>query len=317
MGFLTVTLISVGVTFLLSTTPTQAQTTTTTNREGVDQAQRNPPPQIIHEFTPEPSFWKRLFDNMHGSYTVTLMGPRFIGNSNETYNIYVPDVSPIQLYHSTSLFFQVSPDMTVGFGVDAVQNIANNVVGQTGITRGQDFTLYDPTINFTFPNLVKVPGWKVFSSASFSLSLTEYSNSIGRVTSVNINQNWRVDNYPSDWNYGFDVNLNPQFFTEPFPVTLTYRKTFYASIGHYISYAVSPSVRIYNSTTFDMEHRYPNGTGGFFDFYGGLDDRLKFGMSISPNIYPTFLTVGGYIQALFWNPQLDTTIIGFDFSIGF
>lgn len=302
---------------MLVASSSSALAQTTNSRETVDQTQRNPPKTILHEFTPEVSFWKRMFDNMHGSYSVTLMGPRFIGNSNETYNIYVPDVAPIQLYHSTSVYFQVSPDMTVGFGVDAVQNIANNVTGQTGIVRGQNFTLYDPTINFTFPNLFKVNGWNVFTSGSFSLSLTDYGISLGRVSSVILNQSWRVNNYPSDWNYGFDLSVNPVFYTEPFPQGFTYRKTFYTSIGHYISYQVSPSVRVYNSSTFDMEHRYPNGTGGFFDFYGGLDDRIRFGMSVTPNIYPTFMTIGGYIQALFWNPQYETTILGFDFSIGF
>jgi hypothetical protein len=294
--------------------PSQAQT----SRETVDQTTRNrsQPGGTYHEYTPEPSLWKRLTENMHGGYSVTLMGPRPIGNSNETYNIFVPDVAPIQLYHSTSIYFQVSPDLTFGFGVDAVQNLANNVVGNTGIIRGSNFTLYDPTLNFTFPNLIQVPGWTVFTSASMSLVLTEASMNIGRVTSINLNQNWRVFNYPSDWSYGFDVNINPQFYTEPFPAGFSFRKTFYMSMGHFLSYRISPQVSITNTTTFDFDHRTPTETG-VFAFSPALDDRMRFSLWVNPNVFPMFLSFGGYFQFLIWNPRVDTSIFGLDFSVGF
>jgi hypothetical protein len=289
-------------------------------RETRDQTTRNQslPGRTQYPFKPppKPSLWKTIKENMHGSYSVTMMGPRPVGPTNSTYNIFVPDVAPIQLYHSTSLFFFVNPDWTFGFGVDAVQNIANDVVGNTGIVRGQNFILYDPTLNITLPNLMKVPGWSVFTSANMSLAVTEASINIGRITSININQNWRVLTYPSKWSYGFDINLNPQFYTEPFPSTFNFRKTFYASIGHFLSYQISPQVSLIHTTTFDMDHRVPNETG-FFQFSSGLDDRMRFAMRVSPDLGPLMVSFGGYFQFLMWNPQMDTSIFGMDFSVGF
>lgn len=288
------------------------------SREEIDQTRsdRFPPNQTIHEFTPEKSFWKQLFENMHGGYAVTLMGPRFLGASNETYNLYVPDVAPIQLSHSANIYFQVSPDLTVGLQQDAVQDIANDVRGENGFVRGRNFVFYDPVVTFGLPNLVKVPGWWVNHSANISIPITEYSINIGRVTAININSNWRVNTYPSPWNYGFDINLNPEFFTQPFPYTYaSSRKTFYASVGSYLAYQVSPQVTLSNTTTFDFNHR-ELADEGVFNFSSGLADRTRFNLVVSPNVYPMYLSFTGYIQALVFDLRPETTITGLALSIG-
>lgn len=300
-----------------------AQTTTTTavSREAVDQSRsnRSQPDQTQFDFNPEPGFWKRLFENLHASYGVTLMGPRFLGASNETYNLYVPDVAPIQLYHSASVSFQVTPDFRVGFGLDIVQDIADDVVGETGIRRGQKLTIYDPTVNFSFPNPFQIPGWWVSNSASFSLSVTDYSMNLGRVTQLNYWSNWRINTYPSPWGYGFDINLNPQFYTQPFPDPSTgifFRKTFYASIGSTLSYQVSPVVSLVHTTTFDFAH-YEGRDTGFFNFNSDLADRTRFSIIVSPNVYPMYLSISGYIQALIFDLRPETTITGLGLNISF
>lgn len=287
------------------------------SREEYDQtrAERFPPSQTQHEFNPSPSFWKQMFENMHGGYAVTLMGPRFLGASNETYNLYVPDVAPIQLSHSANIFFQVNPNLTVGIQQDAVQDIANDVRGETGFVRGRNFVFYDPVITFGLPNLIKVPGWWVNHSANISIPITQYSIDIGRVTAINLNSNWRVNTYPSPWNYGFDINLNPEFFTQPFPSQLQYRKTFYASISSALSYQVSPQVTLSNTTTFDMSHR-ERADEGAFNFSSGLADRTRFNLIVTPNVYPIFMSFTGYIQALVFDLRPETTITGLAFSIG-
>lgn len=253
---------------------------------------------------------------MHGSYGVTLMGPRFVGASNETYNLYIPDVAPIQLYHSGSIYFQVNPTFTAGFGVDAVQNIADGVVGQDGIMRGQSFQFYDPTINFSFPNPYKIPGWFITNNGSFSLAVTQPSIDIGRVTQLNYWSNWRVENYPSPWSFGFDFNINPQFYTQPMPEGFSFRKTFYMSVGTYLSYQVSPVVTLSNTTTFDFAH-YEGRDEGFFSFSSDLADRSRFNIIVSPSVYPLYLSFTGYIQVLIWDLRPETTITGLGLNISF
>lgn len=290
------------------------------NRESSDQTIRNrsQPGGTQFKFRPppRPSLWKTLFGNMHGSYSVSLMGPRAAGAGNSTFNIFIPDIAPIQLYHSASVYFQVTPDFNFGFGMDAIQNISDGVAGQSGFVRNRSFVLFDPYVTFSFPNLVQVPGWSVFTSANFSLAVTQASIDIGRITSINLNQNWRVLTFPSDWTYGFDINLNPQFYTQPFPTGFQFRQTFYASIGHYLGYRISPQVQLANTTTFDINHREPLESGAF-QFSPALFDRMRFALTVNPSIAPLNMSIGTYFQFLIWNPAFDTSIFGLDFSIGF
>src|ERR1035437_8552147 len=80
--------------------------------------------------------WKEFFRNVHGSYNLSFMGPRIAGSGTETYNIFVPDVAPLQLSHTWKLGAQVNPDFQLGFSVNSIQNISDNIRGNTGIIRG-------------------------------------------------------------------------------------------------------------------------------------------------------------------------------------
>ena len=303
---------------LLPTASVFAQTQT---RELNDQTDRDVslPPQPIYDYQPKrPNTdfsFSDFLKNLHGSYSVSLMGPRLIGNSNETYNIYLPDVAPMQLYHSAQLGYQVSNDLQIGVSISAPQNIVDNVRGRIG-TYGTSFELYDPNIYFNMPNLVQVPGWWVSTTGSFSLSLSQASQDIGRITSIIIQQSWSVKTWPSPWGYGFNLYFNPQFYTEPMPKGFYDRQTLSASWGPFASYRVSPEFVLAATTTLDVEHRSPD-SQGFLHLGDNLEDRAKLSAAIQPNIFPMFLTIRGYFQFLLWKPASDTSIIGADFAIGF
>lgn len=257
--------------------------------------------------------WKEFFRNVHGSYGLSFMGPRIAGSGNETYNIYIPDVAPVQLSHTWQLGAQVNPNLQLGFSVNSIQNIADNVTGKTGVVRGRTFETYDPEIYANLPNLVQVPGWFVFSSAKISIPLTEASKNSGKITQITLDQSWTFQKPGSDWSFGAAFEVQPIFYTDPMPPSFSYRKTLYVAAGHLISYRISPTVNVQSTSNLDFDYRSPAPK-----FTSNLDDTSRLAIYLSPAISKSiFLSLGGYFQFLLWNPATETSIIGLDFSISF
>ena len=264
----------------------------------------------------EPYTFSDFLKNLHGLYEVTLMGPRLTGASNETYNRYIPDVAPIQLYHTVELGYQVNPDFEISIKEHIVQNLADGVVGNDGTVRNHSFEYYDPEIFFKLPHLVKVEGWSVYTSFAFSLVLSQASQDIGRITALTFKQDWYANTFPSPWTYGFSLFLNPQFYADPKPEGYTDRQTLYGSFGHNFGYRISPSFALNTTTEFDFEHRSPD-SQGFLHLGSALEDTFRITASVTPNVFPLFMSVSGYYQFLIWNPSIDTSIIGAGLSVGF
>lgn len=292
-------------------------------REAIDQLSRentqlnrNNPTRYEKKEDSKESEWAVFRKNIHGGYSVSIMGPRMLGNSNETYNVFLQDVAPVQLFHAFNLSYTVSEDLTIGASQTGVQNLYDNVVGLTGNTYLAETTWFDPTIFFNLPNLISVPGFNVFTSASFSLSVTRASQEIGRITTIELSQGWTVDNAPSPWTYGFNWTIRPQFYTDPIPAGFTDRQTFSGSAGHQLGYRVSPVFALNSTSTFDFEHRDPDPKGSGH-FGSNLEDRARISCSITPQLASGRISFGGYFQFLIFKAQPETSIIGGDFSIGF
>jgi len=303
------------------------ETQTNNGSAGQIPQDQSDPTHNLQEFRPPgtiPSLGD-ILKNIHGSYSVSFMGPSLSGATNETYNIYIPDQAPLQLYHTLKLGYQVSPDLQIGVNESIVNNVANNVTGfpydsngnpVTPAVYGTTFEWYDPNIYFDLPNLIKVPGWSVFTTASFSLPVSSGSISINRVTQFIIQQNWTKNSFGSSWSYGIHLYLNPQFYADPIPDGYTNRETFSFSFGPLVDYHVSDLMTLYASATFDIQHNSPD-PAGFFDLTSGLPDYAQIGTTLFPNIFPLWMSIGGYFQWLVWNPAWNTSILGAKFSIGF
>ena len=292
------------------------------NRDVLDQMVRptSQPGSQPSDFKPmPPSDQIKLEDvllNLHGSYSVSLMGPRLDGESNETYNIYLDDVAPIQLFHSFKIGYQVNPDLAISFSESAVQNLADNVVGLTGYVRGQSFSWYDLQVNFDLPNLIHVGGFNVFTSLAFSLPLTQLSQDAGKITAITIFQNWGINTYPSDWSLGSTLFFQPQFYSDPMPPGYTDRQTLALSFGPYVGYKISPELSMQFATNLSFEHRSPDERGGAH-FGQGLPDTGQISMTLAPNLGRLFISLGGYFQWVLFTPSYQTSILGANFSIGF
>jgi hypothetical protein len=299
------------------------------DREGatqIPQDQLNPLPTLQDYHSPGtiPSL-SDILKNVHGSYSVSFMGPRLTGASDETYNIYLPDKAPVQLYHTLKLGYQINPDLQIGFNEAIANNVADNVTGFAYDSNGNSvvpnhygktFQWYDPNLYFFMPNLIKVDGWYVQTSASFSLPFTQDSQDIKRITQFIIQQSWTKNTYPSKWSWGFHLYLNPQFYTDPIPSGYTTRETLSFSFGHSLSYQVSDLFTLSTSTTFDVEHDSPD-PQGFFHLGQGLPDYLQIKATVFPHVYPIWMSIAGYFQTLIWNPAWETAIVGASFSVGF
>jgi hypothetical protein len=257
-----------------------------------------------------------ILKNIHASYAVSFMGPRLEGSSGETYNIYLPDVSSIQLYHSLRVGYQVTSSLQMGIGSDIVNNLKDGTVATTGKAYHHSFEWYDPYLYFNFPDLIRVPGWWVFTSASFSLPVTTPSQNAAKITNLVISQSWSINNFPSPWRYGFRLYLNPQFYTDPMPTGYIDRQTLYFSFGHFWGYQFNPAFSVTTSSHFDLEHRSP-ASNGFFSLGSSLPDFIQLSASFTPNLQPAFLSCSVYLQSLIWNPSMGTSIMGAQFSIGF
>ncbi len=272
----------------------------------------NAPPVFI----PEVGFWDRVGKNLHGGYSVSYMGPRIAGVYNETYNIYLEDASPVQLFHGVQLSYKVNPDLEIGIKDSAVQNLADGIVSKTGLVYQRDFIIYDPSVFFDLPNLIQVPGWFVSNNVSFSLSVTEASNNIGKITMIDWFQSWSLNTNGSPWSFAINLELIPKFYTEPKPLGFNNRQTLFFSVGHFLSYRLAPEFAIQTSTSFDWDHRAPDPQGAMH-FGSNLPDTFKLSCVYTPQTSGVFLSFGAYFQSLIINPSTETSIVGADFAISF
>lgn len=112
------------------------------------------------------------------------------------------------------------------------------------------------------------------------------------------------------------TRINPLFYTDPMPAGFYDRQTLYLSFTPFASYRISPELSMGVATKFDIEHRSPDPDGALH-FGSALDDTLKLSATLSPQVAPLFLSIGGFYQMLIWNPSIDTSILGANFSISF
>jgi len=247
---------------------------------------------------------------------MSLMGPSLGGDPWTTYNVYLGDVAPLQMFYSATLGYEPIPEIEFGITGSATNNISGPVTGITGNIYTPNFVFFDPGIYLKFPKLIQIPGWYVTTTVSFLFPLTDASQEIGRVLSFTFNQNWGIDLNPSNWTFGCTLFLNPQFYAGELPAGFGYRQTFVGALGPYLGYRLSDYVTVQASTVFDFDHRSPD-QPGWLELGPNLDDRARLSVSVTPNVYPYYMAIGGYFQMLLDDPSWDTSIVGADFTIGF
>jgi len=256
-----------------------------------------------------------ILGQLHGGYSISFMGPRLSGPREETYNIYLPDVSGVQAFHSIQLGYQVWPDLQIGFGESIVQNLIEGVRGETGIVHHRSVDALDPYLYLSMPRLFRIPGWSVLTTATLSLPVTDASSEAARITSITFAQSWGVLT-GSRWRLGFDVFLNPQFYSDPLPEGFQDRQTFYASAGPMAGLELLPAVLLRLDAHFTVEHRAPD-PRGFWTLGPGLPDTTRMTLAWSPQSERVFSSVSLYFQSLIREPSSRTSIVGAGMSLGF
>jgi hypothetical protein len=256
-----------------------------------------------------------LLRNLHGSYSVSYMGPRINGPPDETYNVYLNDISSPQLFHSMRLGYQIDRELQIGFGGDASQNLIDHVSGWSGNDYPRSVTWYDPYLYLQFPGLFSVPGWSVFNSASMSLPVGQASMDVGKITSLTFQQSWSK-NAITPWRFSFQIFLNPQLYTDPMPSGFSDRQTFYAAMGPGLGLELTPELVLGMQTNLTVEHRSPS-QKGWTSLQESIPDTLKTSFTWYPRLTPMYASIGAYLQSVLWAPSYDTSIVGAHFSLGF
>ena len=280
-------------------------------QESCAQAQLDTPKRETgsHLFLP-----KDLLKNIHAAYSVSYMGPYLSGGGPGTYNIYLTDVASTQFYHSLRVGYQFNEALQVGIAEDSVHNL-ETITNSAGRTYAASFEQYDPYVYFNLPKLFELNSWAVFTSASFSLPLSNASKTANKLTNLVFSQVWTYTAVPSPWKVGFRYYLNPSLYNGTLIAGSSDRQTFYASFGHFLNYEIFKNLSLTSSTHFDTEHRSPS-PGGFFELRRSLPDFFQVGALYSASLNPALFSLGLYVQSLFWAPTLDTSIIGGSLSVG-
>ncbi|NDF14424.1 hypothetical protein EB061_03775 [bacterium] len=253
--------------------------------------------------------------NIHGSYSVSYMGPRINGPPYETYNVFLNDISSPQLFHSMRLGYQIDRDLQIGFGGDASQNLVDGVTGWSGTTYTRSVTWYDPYLYLQFPGLFSVPGWSIFNIASMSLPVGQVSIDAGKITSLTFQQSWSKSGI-APWRFSFQIFLNPQLYSDPLPSGFTDRQTFYAAMGPGFGLELAPEFVFGMQTNLTVEHRSPS-QKGWTSLQEAIPDTLKTSLTWFPRMSPMYASIGAYLQSVLWSPSYDTSIVGANLSLGF
>jgi hypothetical protein len=243
------------------------------------------------------------------------MGPRLDGSLHETYNVYLQDVSSIQVFHSIQLGYQVNRNLQLGVGESFVQNLVEGIRGTSGVIHHRSFDAFDPYLYVNLPALIEVPGWTVSTTASLSLPMTDASYDAERIASISLAQNWNLVT-GSDLRFGVNVYLYPQFYSDPMPTGFQDRQTLYASFGPTLGMAISPSWLVSLATRFTIEHRSPD-PEGFLHLGPGIPDTAQLLLSFTPDLGAVSLGMALYFQTLIWKPDASTSLMGANASIGF
>lgn len=256
-----------------------------------------------------------ILKNVHGSYAVSYMGPRINGTPEETYNIYLSDVSSVQLFHSVQLGYQVNDQLQLGFGEDVSQNLVEGVVGLNGSVSQRSLIWFDPYVYFLFPGLFRIQGWSISNSATFSLPVGQASLDAGRISSLTFRQSWSKESI-APWRFSLQMFLNPQIYAQPKPAGFNDRQTFYGAMGPNIGYEITNEFTLGVQTNFTVEHRSPN-PNGWGALGESISDTLKTSLTWAPQSHPVYASVSTYFQSILWSPSFDTSIVGASLSLGF
>ncbi len=256
-----------------------------------------------------------ILGGFHGLYAASFMGPRLAGGPGETYNVFLGDTASMQVFHSFQLGYEVNEHLRMGFGGDLAQTLFDGVRGDDGTARSRSVDWFDPYVFFQFPDLIRIPGWSVFTAAALSLPMTRTSVESLRITSLTLQQSWNLAlNGP--WRLGVNFFLNPVLLGYPAPERFPRRRTFYASVGPNFGYALSSEWNVGISTNFNFDHTSPDPEGSLH-FDPAIGDFAQLSLAYSKTVGGVTLGVSTYYQSLIEKPSPATSILGAGFSVSF
>jgi hypothetical protein len=264
------------------------------------------------------ALWKTLTEKLSLTYYFSLMGPSPGLPSDQTYNVFLEGPAPLQTFHAFNLRWQFNPDWAMGITASGIHHFTSPVTTDEGFCNDNNAEMFNLRAYVAVPSL-DLKFARAFHTFSIEFPTTPGSRDdelkYGLVVSQALAFALPPSRFSAGWSTQFirykyaQATLPPPFVGGlPTPLQTTLLTT-----GPYANFQLAPQWQIASSVTFDWDQR--GNQTDTSELNNNLPDRFRLALN---HLFqtPPFTHVGVYLQGL-TKPTMDTTIIGFDFSLKF
>jgi len=264
------------------------------------------------------ALWKTLAEKLSLAYYFSLMGPSPGLPSDQTYNVFLEGNSPLQTFHAFNLRWQFNPDWAMGATLSGIHHFTGPVETDEGFTNDNTAELFNARIYLATPG-IDVGFARAFHTFAIELPTTPGSRNdelkFGAVISQSLVFALPPSRFTAGWTtqfirYRYARATLPPPFVGGLPTPL---QTTLITMGPYANFQLAPQWQIASVVSFDWDQR--GNETDTTELNNNLPDRARLALNYFFQTAP-FTHVGVYTQAL-TKPTLDTTIVGFDFSLKF
>jgi hypothetical protein len=259
--------------------------------------------ELRHQNSTSTGTWNDLQKRLKFRFYTSFMGPNLGNSISQTYNVYLDRQAPLQNFYGTSVTYSINSDYSTGLRWAATHQFTGTVTSSRG-TVSPEFHGYDPQLFFNLLNFW--PNNYVYSFIQFHIQppVVGFSRQNKMILSWGYYHSLGVKAIKAPWSGGIKVFITPFYYRDPYPYS---RQTLYAYFGHFLNYSLHDGWQVSTSSIFDYERQTNNSK-----FLPNSPNRFRFGLERYQN--KTLSEYGIYTQVLV-RPSLDTTIVGFDFTI--
>ncbi len=246
--------------------------------------------------------------NWDASYFLRLNGPEVGGHAGESYNFFTLDTWPLQFYHSLSVGWALDGHRRLSAALSGVQDLNEGVMSRYGYSIRPEFSLFNPTVSYSQGSAIDTDRLNLLLTFTAAIPTSEFSLSRATITTLSMDQSWLIKLAVPGLSVGLNGSVEYTIYgPSNAEIALASKRLWFASVGHFAAYRLSPLLGISTSSLFDFEKQTQSA-----DLLQSLSrDRLK----IQMNVYPVANTIrmGVYGEGLLSGSH--RTIYGFDLSV--
>jgi hypothetical protein len=271
-----------------------------------------------------------FFRDSKFSYTfyVSYMGPSLGLPQGQTYNPFLPDRAPYQIFHSSNLRWQINNDWAIGATLAGFDYIS----GRTKIKDPSNMNGFRTNNNnsdlFNARAYVVLPTWRfhyfnLYNTLMWEFPTSSFARDIDMQGAPILSQNYALNLPPSAFSGGVLTQFIKYLFDKPYTIVCTgcsrfYQQTALVTVTPYVNYRINNHFQLNNLYVMDWDQKGDH--DGTTNLYENLPNRFRTTLNYFPGksegIAKYFNAFGFYIQTL-EKSRAENTIIGFDLSLVF